>query len=340
MQRRTRKRIGILAASITAAILVTGGVAVVGNDFRFTASTVEIPAASGTLEAVLTRPTGGPVTGVVVMVHGDGAVDATQDGLYAPWFEGAADAGFATLSWSKPGVGGSTGDWLAQSMDDRAAEVEAAIDWARARADVPTERIVLWGASQAGWVLPKVVAARDDLAGVVAVGTAIDWLSQGRYNLESELAHDDASPAERTRAIAESDATRALLDEGASFEQYLAATTDGEPMSRQRWAFVLRNHGADATDDLRAAAARHLPVLLLAGRHDRNVDVAETERVYREILGDDLSVRHVDAAHSMARPIVEDVDPVGAAVAVLWPRGLLADGVIDGYTDFLRAAQG
>lgn len=89
------------------------------------------------------------------MVHGDGPVEATHDGLYAPWLEGAADAGSATLPRKKPGVGGPDGDWLAQSMNDRAAEVCAALDWAHQRNEAPTGTIVLWGASRARWVLPR-----------------------------------------------------------------------------------------------------------------------------------------------------------------------------------------
>lgn len=269
------------------------------------------------------------------MVHGDGAVDATQDGLYSPWFEGAADAGFATLSWSKPGVGGSTGNWLDQSMEDRAAEANAAIDWARAQSDMPTDRIILWGASQAGWVIPAVAASRDDIDGMVMVGTAINWLAQGRFNLLAELDHAGATEAEREEAIAESDAVRGFLTEDTGFDQYLAATTDDAPMTADRWAFVARNMNADATADLHRASTRGIPVFLLAGTQDRNVDMAETEEVYRDIFGDALSVQHVDSVHSMARPIVDDNAAIGILVGTFWPRALLAPGVIDGYTGFL-----
>ncbi|MEB4613397.1 alpha/beta hydrolase family protein, partial [Leucobacter sp. M11] len=307
----------------------------VGNNFRVTETEVTIPTSEGSLAAVLTQPRGKPATGLVVMVHGDAAVDATQGGFYAPWFEAAADAGFATLSWSKPGVGESTGNWLDQSMSDRASEVGTALDWAKRQRDIPTERIVLWGASQAGWVLPKVVAARDDIDGVVAVGTAINWLTQGRFHLLAELDAADATPEERAAALAESDAVRALLERGAEHSEYLAESTEDEPMSAERWGFVRRNVSADATADLRASAAREVPILLLAGSQDRNVDMRETERVYREIFGDALTVARVESRHSMARPTVEDSDLVGAITAVFWPRALLAPGVLDAAESFL-----
>ena len=108
-------------------------------------------------------------------------------------------------------------------------------------------------------------------------------------------------------------------------------------MDAERWGFVLRNFRADATADLEAAAARHVPVLLLLGSHDRNVDVEETEATYRRILGDDVAVARVEAAHSMARPAVEDSGAIGLLTAVLRPRALLAPGVLGTYRDFLAA---
>lgn len=327
----------VTIVAVTGLVVTVGavGVALVGNSFAFDERQVEIPVAAGSLSGVLTTPTSGEAHGVVVMVHGDGPVDATQNGLYDPFFEGAAASGYATLSWSKPGVGRSDGDWLTQSLPDRAAEVSAAIDWAKAQPDVPTSTIVLWGASQAGWVLPAVVADRNDIDGVVAVGTAINWLRQGQFHLQAELDHAGADAKQRARAQAASTNTHALLERGASYEEYLGETTETNPMTRERWGFAQRNFRADATNDLARAATRHIPWLLLAGEHDRNVDVHETAEVYLEIFGGDVKVTWVDAVHSMARPIVDDSEFIGLVTGVFWPRALLADGVIDSYRGLL-----
>lgn len=311
------------------------GVAVVGNDLRVQTHRETIPMADGgALEAVVAEPPDGQARGLVVMVHGDGPVDATYGGLYLPWFEAAADAGLATLSWSKPGVGASTGDWLDQSMADRAAEVRAALDWA-ADQGLPTENVVLWSASQGGWVAPAVAATDDRIGAVVAVGTAINWLRQGRFHLLAELEDAAAGSAEVAEAVAISDQTRDLLAAGASYETYLAETDDPEPIGEDRWGFVMLNYESDATADLEAMAPRALPVLLLIGTRDRNVDVAETETTYREILGDAVQVKRVDAVHSMARPVMESVSAVGVATALLWPRAVYADGVLESYREFL-----
>lgn len=330
---------GVVVAAITTVAVVASAtlVAVIGNSYDFDERSVKIPVAGGHLSGVLTTPKNVASRGLVVIVHGDGPVDATQNGLYDPWFDGAAASGYSTLSWSKPGIGGSDGDWLAQSMNDRAVEVGTVIDWAQTQPDIPTSTLVLWGASQAGWVLPTVVADRDDIDGVVAVGTAVNWLRQGRFNLEAELDHDGATAEERALAEARSASTDALLERGATYDEYAATTDDSDPMSRERWGFVERNFHADATDDLRRAAAQDIPWLLLAGEHDRNVDVAETADTYQDVFGDQLTVAWVDGVHSMARPAVDDSEFVGLIIGVFWPRALLADGVIDAYRELLDA---
>lgn len=334
--RRLRPLLPTLAVFAGVALIAVV-VAIAGNTFRYAQQSVEIAGPSGRLVGVVTLPTEGNPRGVVVMVHGDGAVNATRDGLYAPWFEAAADAGFATVSWSKPGVGGSAGNWLGQSMDDRGREVEAVLDWVRTRDDLRAKPVVLWGASQAGWVLPAVAGTRTDVNAVVAVGTAVDWLRQGRYNLLADLDHDDATAQQRREAIEASDRTRALLERGASYEDYLAVTPGDDAMSIDQWGFVQRNLHSDATASLAALGGRGIPVHLMIGRHDRNVDVDETERVYRDALGPALTVSRFDGAHSLARPVMEDSEALGLVTGVMWPRALLAPGVLEDYRSFLAS---
>ncbi|WP_405055773.1 lysophospholipase [Kribbella sp. NBC_01505] len=320
--------------ALVAVVLVLVGVALVGNDYRYRKQSVAIPVAGGLLEGVLTLPPDSEPRGLVVIVHGDGPVDATHDGLYLPWFEAAADAGYATVSWSKAGIGGSSGNWLRQSMADRATEVSTVIDWART--ETGAEKVVLWGVSQAGWVLPAVAVARDDIDGIVAVSPAINWLRQGRFNLLAKLDHEEADPDERARAIEVSDQTRALLTQDTDYTAYRAKTIDPEPMTSDRWEFVKRNHTADATNDLTALAAKHVPVLLLLGEQDRNVDIAETATTYQRLLGTNVTVKRFDATHSMAKPAVEDSEPLGLVTAILWPRALFAAGVLDNHRAFLQ----
>ncbi|MGW5879090.1 alpha/beta hydrolase family protein [Nocardiopsis terrae] len=330
-----RGLLGVPALLLLVLLLVSACTAVVGNHYRLEERTVGIPVPGGEVEAIIASPPSGTVRGTVVFVHGDGPVDATHDGLYRPWWEAAAEAGYATVSWSKPGIGGSSGNWLDQDMDDRAAEVSAVIDWLLEQSRPQSGHIGLWGASQAGWVVPKVVAAREDVDFVVTVSPAVNWLRQGRHHLLSELDRSGADGPERERAVADSDRTRELLAAGAEYGTYRAGTTDPRPMGPDRWGFALRNFRADATADLEAMSARSVPVLLMVGDHDLNVDVDETTRVYTRILGPHVRVERFDAAHSMARPAVEGSTSLGLLTAVLWPRALFAPEVLDSYRSFV-----
>ncbi|MEU6881038.1 CocE/NonD family hydrolase [Streptomyces sp. NPDC046712] len=313
-------------------MLVTAGLAWVvvwQNTYALREEKVSLRHDGKLLEGVLARPeVGGGPFGLVVFVHGDGPVDATHETFYRPLWESFARAGYASLSLSKPGVGGSEGDWLEQSMADRAEETLAAVAWARGRPDIDGRRIGLWGASQAGWVLPKVAAEDRHLQFVVAVSPAVNWLQQGRYNLLAELRRDGAGAEERDAALRRRETTLGLLERGASFAEYRAAVGDVGGMTAARWSFIARNYRSDATADLRAM--RGTPVLLVLAGHDVNVDVADTEAVYRRTLpAASLTVVHYpDAAHSLVDHEVESSRWRLTLTAVLAPRKLYTAGFL------------
>lgn len=176
--RRGRRALltGLLLTLTTALLLA--GIVLWQHDYEIHEERVTVPAGGHDLPGVLATPTGkgpGPFP-LVVLVHGDGEVDATHDGFYRPYWEAFARAGYASLSLDKPA------DWLGRTMDDRARETTDAIAWAaRTRPDIDPARIGLWGASQAGWVMPKVVAGAPapGVRFVIAVGTAVNWVRQG-----------------------------------------------------------------------------------------------------------------------------------------------------------------
>ncbi|MFJ6937586.1 alpha/beta hydrolase family protein [Streptomyces sp. NPDC101132] len=315
-----------MVAVLLAAVGLAGAV-VLGNSYDLREERVSLRAGGRNLDAVLATPEHGKGPfGLVVFVHGDGPVDATHDGFYRPLWEAFARAGYASLSWSKPGVGGSAGDWLDQSMDDRAAETADAVAWARTRPGIDAGRIGLWGASQAGWVLPKVAARTPGIRFVIAVSPAVNWLRQGRYNTLAELRDRDAPPEETAAALARREAGLRVLRAGGTYEQYRAAVPGEGAMTAARWRFASRNWTSDATGDLRALAARRVPVLLVLAGHDLNVDVRETEAVYRrELPPATLRVAHYpEATHALVHPWVDRDGLRTLATALLAPRSLFA----------------
>ncbi|CAM3653667.1 alpha/beta hydrolase family protein [Tsukamurella ocularis] len=345
----TKKTWAVAAVALVAALVVPLGVRIaVANTFAFDDQRVTVPvtdalAAGGTapdahtgghLDGVLTTPKGGSGRhGLVVFVHGDGPANASRDDAYRPIWEAFSRAGYATLSWNKAGVAGSPGQWLDQSLADRGAEVAAALDWARTRPEIDAGRMGAWGVSQGGWVLPPLAARRPDLRFLVLVGAAVNWLRQGEYNLRSDLR--DASDEEKRRAFARRAANVALLERGATYREYLAAKVDEKPMTEERYGFVLRNFRADVTPDLGRIT---VPTLLLLGDADRNVDTAETARVYAAHVRPGLLTERTfhGATHSLTRDDIEyrPDDPRVIARAILAPRDIYAPGYLDALTDF------
>ncbi|MET8544512.1 alpha/beta hydrolase [Kitasatospora sp. NPDC004799] len=335
--RRGRRLWGPLLA-VAVLLAGAGGWVVYQNEYDLVEERVTVTGGRQPLQGVLARPTGGHGPyGLVVFVHGDGPVDATHDTFYRPLWEAMAKAGYATLSWDKPGVNNAPGDWLDQSMQDRADEVLAAIRWAKGRPGIDPDRIGLWGASQAGWVMPRAARQSPDVKFVIAVGPAVNWLQQGRYNLLAELRERHAPPAETAAAVARSDRNLAALRAGSTFEQYRAAGGDTEGLTPERWAFNKRNFTSDATEDL---AALRVPVQLVLGGRDVNVDSDDTEAGYRRLVttpGLLQVLRLPDATHTMVPKDVEDSELRSTVLAVAAPRSLFAPGYLDGMRDFLTS---
>ena len=327
---RTTRRLLVAAACVIALVLGTGGWIVYANDFAIREEQLTIPGSVQPLRATLALPKdGNGPFGLVVFIHGDGPADATRDGFYKPIWESFAKAGYASLSWNKPGIDGAAGNWLDQSMHDRAAEAEAAIKWARGRADIDPRRIGMWGISQGGWVVPEVAAHTPDLQFVILVGAAVNWLRQGEFNTRAKLTHQGASESEIAAALDSHNATLEPLRDNATYEQYLATQHDSDPMSADRWTFVRKNYLSDVTGILPQVKA---PALLALGDDDLNVDVNETERVYRQILPpQQLTVqRYPDASHNIVKADLDnDQDWRSMLVAVFSPRSLYAPGYLE-----------
>ncbi|WP_240139466.1 alpha/beta hydrolase family protein [Streptomyces sp. MUM 178J] len=328
----------MLATLVVLVVLAAGlgGLVLWRHSYDLREEAVTVRHGDRTLEGVLALPPQGKGPHpLVVFVHGDGPIDATHDTFYRPIWESLARAGYASLSWNKPGVGGAPGDWLDQTMGDRADEAADAIAWARRRPDIDGSRVGLWGASQAGWVLPKIVARDGGIRFVIAVSPAVNWHRQGRYNLLAELRRDGASETEAAAALRRREAGLELLERSASYEEYVRAVGDAHGMTAARWRFVSRNHTADATADL--PALRGVPVLLVLAGHDVNVDVAETESAYRRLLpGPELRVAHYpDAAHSLVEYHVEKSPARLTLTALFAPRALFAEGFLADQRDFL-----
>ncbi|WP_046225363.1 alpha/beta hydrolase family protein [Paenibacillus dauci] len=326
----------IVPISVTAAILFTLlAIFLYQNSYDMTEQSVSVPTTDGVLTGILTMPrhTEHPV-GLIVFVHGDGPIDASYDGFYRPVWERFAKAGYASLSLDKRGIGGSAGSWLQQSMDDRANDTVTAIRWARTLPSIDPKRIGLWGASQAGWVIPKVVAKEPSLAFSILVSPAINWIRQGRYNTRQEMLQSGASEQEIRHVEQQDQLVLQLLKRHASYADYLRITHPVDPISAERWTFIVRNYQSDASQELRNF---HHPVHLILGTEDINVDVKETEHFYRHSIPNSLlSVTVLPGVdHSMVPSRLVHSSWQMMLTAIFFPRQVSSPAYLNDLEQFL-----
>ncbi|MFP7288098.1 alpha/beta hydrolase [Shouchella clausii] len=329
-------RAAVLAAVLTAVLLAgTVLVIVMQNRFDMIEQAVEISAPEGKLTGtlVLPRQAEGKL-GLVLFIHGDGPIDASHEDGYKPLWERLAALGYASLSLNKRGINGSEGNWLEQSIDDRVEEARQAIAWAKTQPMIDQGRIGVWGASQAGWVIPK-LAGKERLAFSILVSPAINWLEQGKYHTRKQMEHAGYSEPEIRAKEAYDEQVLQLLERQAAYEEYLRVAREDSLMSRERWAFVCKNYRADAAADLRHFRT---PVLLLLGEEDIHVDVKETERVYRARVAPELLTVAVfpDTEHSMLSTRTADSELRAVLLSLFAPRRITVKAYMDQMEQFLR----
>lgn len=306
--------------SIIVLLLVLAGVFIYENDYAMLEKEINIKTDHGILVGFLAMPKE-KNEGVVIFVHGDGPQNATQDGGYKPLMERFAKQGFASVAWNKPGVGDSSGDWLDQSMDDRAQEVEEVIEWAKDQKNINTAKIILWGASQAGWVVPKVQQNRDDISASILVAPAINWLKQGEYFTTMEMQREGKTDEEIKDKLKKDEKESKLIGTGISFDEYKQKTGDNS-LSKKRYGFVQKNISADAIKDIEKIKSH---VHLILAENDENVDSADTEKTYKQLLPESqLTVKTIPrVGHFMLSPSLHDSKILIYLSAFLAPKDML-----------------
>jgi uncharacterized protein len=123
-----------------------------------------------TIVGELRTPEGTGPFPVVLFVHGSGPADRTGEGSYPPIIERMLRAGYATFSWDKPGTGESTGELREPTLRHQRAQIVLdAVEVMKARGDIDSQRIGLWGISQAGYVMPLALMQSEDIAFMICI---------------------------------------------------------------------------------------------------------------------------------------------------------------------------
>lgn len=252
-----------------------------------------------TLAGTLTMPTGpGPHPGVV-MVGGSGPSDRDNDVLFPPIRAALVRSGFATLSYDKRGVGGSTGSWLDCGVDELAADAAAAVAVLGTHPEVDARAVGLFGHSEGGWVVLR--AAAEHPKGVAWVvtnsGPGVGPAEQERYALATALRADgdplaDAclelydrvvAAALRRAPFAEADLLVRGDPAGEPFARF------GVPLDEPTWRIMVRYADHDPAPDVDRLRCPHLA---LFGAADPIVPVAASVAAFAASpAARDLTVR-------------------------------------------------
>ncbi|MFC1791354.1 alpha/beta hydrolase family protein, partial [Gemmatimonadota bacterium] len=222
----------------------------------------------------------------------------TSGVTYPPIMERMLRAGFATFAWDKPGTGESTGEIdRSRLTEQRARIVLDAMEALKARADIDARRMGMWGISQAGYVMPKVLEQTDEVAFMIAVSCAgAPGVEQGIYLLSSQMVCLGYSP-ERRDELREEIRAFTLAE---SYEEFVrhrepfvdvpafrAMATFGQRIeipSREEWhpADPAREYyGYDPMDVIRGTS---IPILAVFGERDTQVDPTQGAEAWREAL--------------------------------------------------------
>jgi hypothetical protein len=263
----------------------------------------EITFASGSFQVVgdLRLPEGSAPFPVVLFVHGSGAADRTEFGLYLPIMERMLRLGFAVFSWDKPGTGESTGQINeGRVYHQRAQIILDAIDVMKKHSDIDPRRIGLWGISQAAYVMPLALSQTKDIAFMICISCAgAAGADQMAYQLISQAICDGVpkeKDAQLKRLLSELDEARTFetYEEYVYYREVLAAmeeigsgTTTGFMVPG-----VIPEQAWQANDPeiegwwnpVRVIEQTKIPILVINGDKDTNGDPIQGAYAWRKAL--------------------------------------------------------
>ncbi|MEU4443137.1 alpha/beta hydrolase [Actinosynnema sp. NPDC050801] len=301
---------------------------------------ISFAGAGVTLAGSLTVPdTGAPAPGVV-MVGGSGPSDR-NNGTHFPAIRAhLVEAGIAVLSYDKRGVGGSSGDWLASTPADLAADAAAALDFLRGRPGVRAAVTGLFGHSEGGGVVLRAATLRDDVPWVVTNGTpGMTYGVQDRYALATWLRGTEGVTEEGVAAALAAydrvvEAGRRDADLAEANRQVEAAATPPEfaeywaDVDERLWECIKRKLDHDPVPD---ALRLRCPQLAIFGGADELVPVADSVELFT------AAATHPD--RDRRATLTVEVFP-GANHRVLVDGGHLAPGYLDTLTRWITAHVG
>jgi pimeloyl-ACP methyl ester carboxylesterase len=261
--------------------------------------TEEIAFYSGSFKVVgdLRLPGGRRPHPVVVFVHGDGPNNRTSGVTYPPIMERMLRVGYATFAWDKPGTGESTGQIdRSRPVEQRAQIVLDAIAVLKQHPDINAQQIGLWGISQAGYVMPRVLSMSEDIAFMIAVsGPGMAGVDQGAYLVSAQAVCAGVlqEEAEQMRRLLSEIERVQTYDEYVQYKESLDALPGMGSAAIFGYKTGVRSeeewhvHNPDSEyfwNPIEVIEQVQIPVLAFFGEKDTQVDPIQGVQAYQEAL--------------------------------------------------------
>ncbi len=263
-----------------------------------------------TLSGIFDTPAKQKSEALIIFVHGYGKSNIRAWNSYAELRQRFNEIGIATAVWDKPGQGQSEGTFdINQSVFSSAEEVLDASTYLRKINAPGSDKIGIWGASRAGWIVPIALSQDADIDFWISVSgtTAEDNFT---YLLLSNLPHEGGT-VEQAEQFAEEWRTGCeIFRTGGSFDRYQDATQmlraneyirqmRGEWQTRAQYEAQQQSCNAgicpNVDNDMCSyvhiegfeamLSSLEVDTLAIFGEKDLNVDWRKTRTVYQTTIG-------------------------------------------------------
>jgi pimeloyl-ACP methyl ester carboxylesterase len=197
-------------------------------------------------------------------------------------------------------IGGSEGNYLNSSFQERAREILAGVEMLKKRKDINPHEIGLYGDSQTAWIAPLAATLSSDVGFLILrVPSALPVTENILYEIESNLRRDDFSEADITKALALRQLIHRTILTNTEWENLKAEIDKSKnerwfPYARAGWFFSLKipPDGAAAKglrdpltyDPLPILEILTVPVLALNGELDEAIPTKKSVPVFESAL--------------------------------------------------------
>ena len=272
------------------------------DEFRFEYNNIEY-------HGFIEYPSSQQTKGLIVVIPGHGSTDFVAGRDYHELIRTFSDNGFAVCVWDKAGCGKSEGVYNHdQSIESSAEEATSAISKLKELKVAGSARIGLWGISRAGWICPLVIEKNPDIVFWISV-SGTDQYENSRYLLEANLRAEGRSEAQIGILMNEWEHYQKILVRGGqTLEKFLNAipnlmndpyfNPDNFQFTEESFKAVqnaYQNSGVNYDETTHLAimidefekklSNLNIPVLAIFGEKDSQVDWRNTQRLYKQTIG-------------------------------------------------------